>query len=197
MFKFEWHVHPRPVVDPSLRATCKHFGFLTSSPPEFDCRSHVWVIYAIRKKKIKNQEFSRSVCVCVSLLCYFSLFKNSFRFMSRCLFLIPSLRLQFNIILCYSSNTHASDVDSWQVWFTFLLSPPTRPSLRRPPPKMLHDSLDSGLADASPIPTPWSLGWKQTTQLPNENLSHQECWNSLQFSEQPKNSLKLSSLEIP
>jgi hypothetical protein len=125
--------------------------------------------------------------------------------MSRSLFLIPSLGLQFNIILFYSSNTHAS----WRGLLTgvvhFFASPclppppPPLPLLSPPPPHppMLHDFLESGRADASPIPTPWSLGRKRTAQLPNENLSHRECWNSLQFSEQLKNSLKLSSLEIP
>jgi len=120
--------------------------------------------------------------------------------MSRSLFLIPSLGLQFNIILFYSSNTHAS----WRGLLTgvvhFFASPCLRrpsPSFFPPHPPMLHESLESGRADASPIPTPWSLGRKRTAQLPNEKLSHRECWNSLQFSEPSKNSLKLSSLEIP
>ncbi len=92
---------------------------------------------------------------------------------------------------------------SWTGWFKFFRPapppppPPPPPTGPAPAGKMLQDSLESSRADASPIPTPWSLGRKQTTQLRNENLSHRVCWNSLQFSEQPKNSLKLSSLEIP
>lgn len=60
--------------------------------------------------------------------------------MSRSLFLIPSLDLQFNIILFYSSNTHAS----WRGLLTgvvhFFASPclspppPPLPLLPRPPP---------------------------------------------------------------
>jgi len=114
-----------------------------------------------------------------------------------CLSYVISLYLKTR----YFSNTHAS----WHGLLTgvvhFVASrslprlPPPLPRPRAAPPgKMLHDSLESS---ASPIPKPWSLGRKQTKQLRNENLSHRVCWNSLQFSEQPKNSLKLSYLEIP